>query len=77
MFLLKNPYDRNIFFNVMLYPAEHLKEALFGVMEDMMLYKKAIPTFAVQDSFKRGNQYGNGSRISESVSEYVQWILPE
>ena len=33
VFFAENPYDRNIFFNVMLYPAEHLKEALFGVME--------------------------------------------
>lgn len=30
-FFEKNPYDRNIFFNVMLYPAEHLREKLLNV----------------------------------------------
>lgn len=38
VFFAENPYDRNIFFNVMLYPAEHLKEALFGVMESYDAY---------------------------------------
>ena len=33
VYFADNPYDRNIFFNVMLYTSEHIKEALFGVIE--------------------------------------------
>ena len=77
-FFEKNPYASNIFFNVMLYPAEHLREKLLNVTAGYDAYiRKEYHQLLSKIRLRDGISMEMAIGIFVFISKYVQWILSE